>query len=240
MKNKTTKKILVLTVFSIAMGLLESSVVIYLRELYYPEGFKFPIKLIPSHISIVELNRELATIIMLWGIAFVCGKTKLQRLAYFCLAFAIWDICYYVFLYVFISWPESIFTWDLLFLLPYPWVGPVWAPLLISFLMLISSVIYLKKIEKDSTFQIKKKYLIMLITGAFVCILSFMWDYFQLTNFNLNIFDALSSSKKSNFIYKYIPEKFNALLFFLGFGTMLIAVLFQFINPLKTRKDEKK
>ncbi len=240
MKNNCTKALLVVALFSIAMGLLESSVVINLRELYYPDGFNFPLKPIPFKISIVELNRELATIIMLWGIAYMSGKNKTERFAYFCYAFAIWDIFYYIFLYIFISWPESIFTWDLLFLLPYPWVGPVWAPVLISLLMIISSVIYLKKVEKDKSFQIKKIWWLIAFSGAFICILSFLWDYFQLTNFSLNTLDTLSPTKNSEFIFQYVPQKFNSLLFFTGFFAMLTAVLFQFTNPLKTRKNDEK
>jgi hypothetical protein len=37
------KTIIWLAVFSMAMGYLESAVVVYLRKLYYPDGFKFPL-----------------------------------------------------------------------------------------------------------------------------------------------------------------------------------------------------
>ena len=45
MSNSHTilNKVLALTLFSIAMGLLEAVVVMYLRELYYPAGFAFPL-----------------------------------------------------------------------------------------------------------------------------------------------------------------------------------------------------
>ncbi|MBK6833902.1 MAG: hypothetical protein IPG89_06345 [Bacteroidetes bacterium] len=65
---------------------------------------------------------------MLVGAGIIAGKTRLTRFAYFIIAFAIWDIFYYVFLYVLLQWPESLFTWDILFLVPVPWTGPVIAP----------------------------------------------------------------------------------------------------------------
>ena len=93
-KNST---ILWLTIFGIAMGFLETAVVIYLRRIYYPDGFKFPLVEIENGILSVEILREVATIIMLFAIGFLAGKTKLQRFAFFIYSFAIWDIFYYVF-----------------------------------------------------------------------------------------------------------------------------------------------
>lgn len=240
MKTNKTKIFIVLGIFAAAMGLLETSVVVYLRELYYPEGFSFPIKKIHFHISKVEIWREIATILMLWGIGYLTGKNKLERFAYFCYAFAIWDIFYYIFLYVFLAWPESIFTWDLLFLLPFPWVGPVWAPVLISLLMIICSIIFVRKKEINPSFEIAKKWWILLFAGGTICIISFMWDFFQLSNFNFNVLELISNPEKSDFIYKYIPKRFNFLLFYTGFFVMLIAVFAQFNNPLKLRKNENK
>jgi len=42
MKNKHIKILLWITIFSIAMTFIETSVVVYIRKLYYPESFKFP------------------------------------------------------------------------------------------------------------------------------------------------------------------------------------------------------
>ena len=124
-------------IFSIAMAFLESAVVVYIREIYYPEGFNFPLKLIDNHIAITELLRELATVIMLIAIAVLAGKNSYERFAYFILSFAIWDIFYYVFLKMILNWPLSFLEWDVLFLLPYTWVGPVIAPIINSILMII-------------------------------------------------------------------------------------------------------
>ena len=239
MKTQTRNLFVAVGIFAVAMGLLESSVVIYLRELYYPEGFNFPIRRIPYHISIVEIWREVATIIMLIGIGYAAGKNLLERFAYLCYAFAIWDLFYYVFLYVFIAWPESIFTWDLLFLLPFPWVGPVWAPCLVSLLMIVASILIVRKKHRNPGFRIRPFWWIILVLGALNCIVAFMLDFFRISDFNLNLGEILSNPEKSEFLYHYVPRKFDLVLFLFGFGMMLTAVIAQFIYPKKQMSYEK-
>ena len=94
------KTLLWVAIFSTAMGYLECTVVVYLREIYYPGGFNFPLAPIDKPIAITEIGREAATLVMLLGIGFLAGKTAVQRFAYFIYSFAIWDIFYYVFLKV--------------------------------------------------------------------------------------------------------------------------------------------
>src|SRR4030095_13106258 len=137
MMGSLRKTLLFLLLFSTAMGFLEAAVVIYLRKLYYPGGFDFPLVVIPRDVAVVELFREGATLIMLLAVGFLTGKTTAQRFCYFLFCFATWDIFYYVFLKVFLGWPESLLTWDILFLLPVPWVGPVLAPCLSSLTMIL-------------------------------------------------------------------------------------------------------
>lgn len=233
MKAQTRNLFIVVGLFAIAMGMLESSVVIYLRELYYPEGFRFPIKRIPYHISIVELWREVATLIMLFGIGYAAGKNRLERFAFFCYAFAIWDLFYYVFLYVFIAWPESIFTWDLLFLLPFPWVGPVWAPCLVATLMAVGSVLMVRKKQQNPEHRVKAIWWTAAILGATICVLAFMMDFFRIYDFSTSLGEVLSDPKKSAFLYRYIPQQFDLALFLFGFGLMLAALIAQFIHPKK-------
>ena len=57
--------------------------------------------------------------------------------AYTAIAFGVWDIFYYVGLKVMCDWPRSLFDWDILFLLPLPWWGPVVAPASIALLMIV-------------------------------------------------------------------------------------------------------
>lgn len=230
-----TKTIIYVGVFAVAMGFLESAVVIYLRELYYKDGFSFPLKPIDHHIARVEFFREIATIIMLIGIGYVTGKNKLQRFAYFNLAFAIWDIFYYIFLYVFLGWPQSLQTWDILFLVPLPWVAPVWAPCLLSLLMIIGSLYFIQQVNINKEFTIKLKYWIILIGGAVICIISFMWDYLQFTS-NGSVWSLFTNRPLFSEIKEYIPSSFNTLLYFIGFTLMLYAVLNNMMKNLNTTK----
>ncbi|HAX62045.1 MAG TPA: hypothetical protein DCX95_05785 [Elusimicrobia bacterium] len=151
--------IIILTViFAVAMGYLEAAVVVYLRELYYPSGFyisqkiKFPfikfgpvaeLKLFSKKIILTELGRELSTLIMLLSFAMIVGNSSAARIAYFLLAFGIWDIFYYIFLKIILNWPESFNTTDVFFLIPTPWLGPVWLPILCSVIIIIISFLIL-------------------------------------------------------------------------------------------------
>jgi hypothetical protein len=141
-------EVLLVTLFAIAMGYVEAAVVVYLRALYYPDGFPVPVQLgllpirftripefenrMPHHMLRTEVGREAATIVMLVTLALVAGNTPLQMLGLFLLAFGLWDIFYYVFLKLLIRWPESLKTLDVLFLIPVPWIAPVWLPITVS------------------------------------------------------------------------------------------------------------
>ena len=141
MKKTLINKYIFVGLFAVAMGLLETAVVVYLRERSFLDGFGFPLKTIGHNLAIVELWREVATILMLIAVGWMAGHNKNTRFGWFIYAFAIWDIFYYVFLKVFLNWPESLATWDVLFLLPVIWVGPVWAPVLLSAVMIVFTVV---------------------------------------------------------------------------------------------------
>lgn len=222
--------------FAIAMGFLESAVVIYLRELYYPEGFQFPLKIIPAKLGRVEFLRELATVVMLVGIGVLAGRTKLERFAYFVLAFAVWDIFYYVFLYLCLGWPESLATWDILFLIPLPWVGPVWAPCLLCVLMITGAFYILRACHENLQLRIPWKNWFLMIGGALVCILAFVWDYLTTAGSDQNFWSLFSSEHLFAEIRTYVPTKFNGVLFFIGFLAMLLSVL---LFILKSKSNEK-
>ena len=115
---KSRRIFVLLGIFSLAMGILEAIVVVYLRAIYYPQGFEFPLSSISPQMLYVEFLREIATIIMLVTLAAIAGKNSLQKLSYFLYSFAIWDISYYVWLKRLLNWPPSFLTWDLLFLIP--------------------------------------------------------------------------------------------------------------------------
>lgn len=114
------------------MGYLEAAVVVYLRRLYYPEGFIFGLGSIPYQSLMVEVAREAATVIMLATVAMLSGNTRSRRIGAFIFSFGVWDIFYYVWLKVLLDWPAGFLDWDVLFLIPTVWIGPVLAPVLVS------------------------------------------------------------------------------------------------------------
>ena len=135
------KKFIPLFFLVVSFAYIESAVVVYLRELYYPEGFKFPLKLIPSNIGSIEVGREAATLVMIITIGLVAGKTRWQKVSYSIFVFGIWDIFYYIWLKVFLNWPDSLLTWDILFLIPVPWIAPVLAPIIVAITISVASMI---------------------------------------------------------------------------------------------------
>jgi len=151
--------ILTIALFGIGFGLVEAAVVIHLRALFdintltpvvtgediafylpffallKPKAF---LNIFPDpKVVNLELYREAATMLMLICVAFLAGKNWKQRLGAWLFVFAVWDILYYVFLKVFINWPKTISDPDVLFLIPLPWVAPVWLPVAVSFTWII-------------------------------------------------------------------------------------------------------
>ena len=133
--------VLAVALYAVAMAYLESAVVVYLRQaLGVPTGDVFPIDLeseLSGRLGWIEVGREAATLVMIGGVGWIAGRSGLERLAWAAVVFGIWDIGYYVWLWVFSGWPESLLTWDLLFLIPVPWAGPVWAPMAVSVALVV-------------------------------------------------------------------------------------------------------
>ncbi len=232
------KKLTWLTVFSIAMGFMETAVVVYLRKIYYPNGFTFPLIPVGCDIALVEFYREAATIIMLLGIGIIAGKTTSQKFAFFIYCFAIWDLFYYVFLKVLIDWPESLFTWDILFLIPIPWVGPVLAPCIISLTMILFTLYIVLLQEKGYNTKIQVKEWLFMSAGCLIVILSFIWDYIKYVsngNSSQNIWTLSSEESLFSEVANYIPANYNWSLFFIG-ELMIIYVLLIFIRRIKNGK----
>jgi hypothetical protein len=129
---------LLVVVFAIGMAWVEAASVYYLRvmvdRLDPYQAHPLPMSGILEQ---VELAREAATLVMLLTVGMLAGRTGPTRLAYTAIAFGVWDIFYYVFLQVICDWPKSLFDWDVLFLLPLPWWGPVLAPVSIALLMIV-------------------------------------------------------------------------------------------------------
>ncbi len=128
-----------LSVFAVAMALLEAAVVIYLRRLYYPTDVQriFPPRMLAHLDLVLELAREAATLIMLLGVALLAERGFVRVFAAFVYAFGLWDIFYYVWLKVFIGWPVRWGEWDILFLIPWAWLGPWIAAVVVAALFVL-------------------------------------------------------------------------------------------------------
>ena len=226
------KTIIWLTIFSIAMGYLETAVVAYLRDLYYPQGFNFPLKPIDYKNSTIEFWREAATVIMLYGIGYLSGRNRSQRFAYFIYCFAIWDLFYYIFLKLLIDWPASLFTWDLLFLIPMPWVGPVLAPCLVSISLIITAFLMLYFNEKGNNARMKVTERLLIISGCLIILISFMKDYIQSTLTSGSGSKWTPGSRQALFadFLKYIPHSYDWWLFIIGEIVMLAALAMYYIR----------
>src|SRR2546427_4708922 len=168
---------LVVALYAVAMAWVEAAVVYYLRSLidriepYQP----YPLP-IAGGFGEAELIREIATLIMLFTVGWLAGATWRTRLGYSVVAFGVWDILYYVFLRVMTGWPKSLLDWDILFLIPLPWWGPVWAPTSIALLMILWGT-FMTKVERSSVaFASHRKFLALGGLGAALALFTFMAD----------------------------------------------------------------
>ena len=158
------------------MAFAESAVVVYLRAIYYPEGFSFPMKAFTDYKILVEVLREAATLFMLASVAYLAGKRFWERFAYFIISFGIWDIFYYVWLKVLLDWPSSMFDWDVLFLIPLPWIGPVIAPVSIAILMIVFGLCIVWSFQEDEDIRPNLASYILASAGVIIVLYSFMYD----------------------------------------------------------------
>ena len=134
------QKFMLLAIFGIAMAHFEGVVVVYLRKalgLLDSESNKESVKKFTKRYLYIEMTREVATIIMLLAVALVVGSTWVEKGIFFLWTFAFWDLFYYLSLYILIKWPPKLTTIDVLFLIPKPWIAPVWFPISVSSLTIV-------------------------------------------------------------------------------------------------------
>lgn len=185
-------RILGLILFGISFGYVEASVVVYLRTLGTPvraaAGLPvrdlFPLlrldQLPPTMLQLlrVEIGREAATLLMIAGVACTAmanrGRLRSEWLGAFLLAFGVWDLTFYGWLRVFIGWPPSLLTWDILFLLPVPWVAPVLAPAIVAATMSVFGALLLLR---DRLARGGWLATLLLIGGSLVILGSFTFDW---------------------------------------------------------------
>ena len=171
------RRFLPVTLFAAAFAYAEAAVVVYLRLLYYPDGFQFPLILLPENVGLVELGREAATILMLAAAGVLAGDTPRKRFYFAVYAFGLWDLFYYVWLWVLLGWPPSLFTFDVLFLIPVIWVGPVLAPLVVAVSLCAGALTAVRLEERGKAVTFRPLDHLLLWGGAAAIVLSFTWDF---------------------------------------------------------------
>jgi hypothetical protein len=190
-----SRTITALVLFGVAFGYVEGAVVVDLRALYdplhlklrpdSPPGDLFPILLIdelraegPEHVRrlVIELAREGATLVMLAAVPLAFARNFRQWIAGFMIGFGVWDLVYYATLKLALDWPESLLTWDLLFLLPLPWSGPVLAPCLVSISIIWAGIVLLHRESIGRPVLLRPGHWTAIILGGLIVVLSFCWD----------------------------------------------------------------
>jgi hypothetical protein len=185
-----------LILFGSAFGYLEAAVVNYLRDLHEPvrqrfypgrpTGELFPLLTleqvraagpVQAKTLAIEIGREAATIVMLGAVALAVARNAGQWVAALAVAFGTWDIAFYVFLKVLLGWPASVLTWDVLFLIPVPWTGPVLAPTLVSAAMIAAGVYHLWREANGARVRIGGLRCLGIAAGTALILTSFVTDY---------------------------------------------------------------
>jgi len=168
-----------LTLWSTAFGVTEGAVVTYLRRVCYPDqplgGPLFPMRNLDPALILTELTREAGTLLMLLGIAMIAERRPLRRFAAFCFCFGIWDIVYYLMLWVAIGWPATLLEWDVLFLIPAPWAAPVLAPVLVALSLVGGAWLVLARVDDDAPSPLRTRDFWLLGAAGIVIVWSFLW-----------------------------------------------------------------
>lgn len=242
MTRNLSRQLATITLFAVAMAYLESAVVVYLREIYYPEGFGFPLKPMSGRIALTEIYRELATMVMLAGIGYLSGRNRMQRFGVFLFTFGTWDIFYYIFLYLLIGWPQSLLTWDILFLIPVTWVGPVLAPSINALSMcILGGMIYYFE-ETGRKVRIRTSDWTLLVLGSGFILVSYTQDYirYMVTRVSwTELFNPASATRVMETAMQYIPDKFSWIIFAIGQLLILMAILLVFKRTIRNFADSK-
>jgi hypothetical protein len=204
----------VVVVYAMAMACVESAVVFYMRTMIdridpYQSN---PLPVVGS-LGSVEQVREAATLAMLLTVGMLAGRSWRSRLGYAAVAFGVWDVLYYVFLKLMCGWPRSLFDWDILFLLPLPWWGPVLAPMSIA-IMLIAWGTLSTQFEEDppAGLPVWKQYALGLI-GAGLALYVFMADSIRVADQGVDVLRNL------------LPARFNWPLFCMALLLMAVPVI---------------
>jgi hypothetical protein len=176
--DSTAKRFLLVSAYAIAMAYLEAAVVVYLRAaLNITDITAIDVSLGPY--GLVEIGREAATMVMLVTVGWMAGRHAKERWAYGLFTFGVWDVFYYFWLKLLIDWPSSLLGWDLLFLIPLPWWGPVLAPALIAALICVAAVLAAVWMEQGQRLGFTPVRLVTAFGGGLLALCVFMSDAIQ-------------------------------------------------------------
>jgi hypothetical protein len=231
----TNSRLIWLAVFGITMGLLEAIVVVYLRDLYFPGDFSFPLRLIPEQMLRMEILRELTTIVMLVALAAIAARTFVFRFAVFLFTFGIWDVFYYVFLKVLLDWPQSFFTWDVLFLIPITWLAPILAPLVCALTMIGFSVLLIALHRQYGEIRIGRIAWFFMAAGAGLIFYTFIVDFAGIIIKGGFVTDLAALAVNSAFqtaVSSFVPVHFDWWLFSAGEALVLLSGVVMYVKTV--------
>ena len=168
-----TRKLVWLTLFAICMAQVEASLVVHLRSIYYPGNPLeiFPLNLLSHRDLAIEFVRELATVVMILAVALLTTRGGTRVFAVFVYVFGLWDIFYYLWLKIMIGWPVSWFEWDVLFLIPWPWLGPWLSPVLIALLFVVWGGWVL---TSPNEVRFSRSTVVLFVVGALLALVTFL------------------------------------------------------------------
>ncbi len=209
------------------MAWVEAAVVFYLRTFIDRiEPYQaHPLPLVGS-LGSVELVREAATLVMLFTVGLLAGGSWRSRIGYAAIAFGVWDIFYYVFLKIMCDWPRSLLDWDILFLLPLPWWGPVLAPVLIALLMIVWGTVATGSGPSEGKLGFGRTAWILNGIGICLALYVFMADAIRVAD------------QGTEAIREVLPVRFSWGLFLVALGLMAAPLMFWMGRPLRQVRDE--
>jgi hypothetical protein len=170
-------RVTAVVLYAVAMACAESAAVLYLRTIYGgvdPVGPRHSLFDPLPNFFWIEIGREAATMVMLATVGYLAGSTAVGRVGAFALAMGVWDIFYYIFLWVFAGWPRSAFAQDVLFLIPLPWWGPVLSPVLLAVLIGAAGTAAMARELGDGVPHLQFQALLAIVSGGALCLIAFM------------------------------------------------------------------
>jgi hypothetical protein len=121
-----------ISVFALGMAFAEAATVVFLKRLYFPDGWAAPFHPIPPDALRLEQGRELATLAAIAAVAFAGRPGAREGIARALWIGGLWDLAYYGCLRAITPFPATLADLDVVFLVPSAWILPVWVPVAAS------------------------------------------------------------------------------------------------------------